>query len=179
MNAIDQLPETVKLRLERLKALVDRGVGGEAVNAQTILERQLKSLGLSMDDVFSQGEEAHMHWYKYKTKMEKRLLVQTLAKILGASGEYYTNRRMSLGAHVTDAINAEIRLHFDVYVKAYRDETEVLFTAFVHKNRIFFAECDDETPRDYTPEELERHRKAAVMMMGMDRANVRRRVTGE
>jgi len=52
-------------RLKKLKALAERGIGGEKENAGQLLEKLCIKYGISQDDIDS-PEERTNHWFKYK-----------------------------------------------------------------------------------------------------------------
>ena len=49
--------ETIKSKILKLQALVERGENGEATNAKRLLDKLLSKYGLTIDDVLAEKEE--------------------------------------------------------------------------------------------------------------------------
>lgn len=67
--------------LKKVKALAERGVGGEATNAAAILERMMKKYGITEAEL---GEETRERYdFEYHGKEQKKILRQTVYKVTG------------------------------------------------------------------------------------------------
>jgi hypothetical protein len=76
--------DAIRQRLAKILTLAKRGVGGEKKNAESILRRELKKHGLTIDDIDSENSlnKVSQREYRYKTVEESRLLMQCLSSIV-------------------------------------------------------------------------------------------------
>lgn len=148
--------------LLKIKALADRAEGGEKINAQRKLEEYMKKYGVSDKELEESPKEVRA--FHYKGEREKALLAQIFYQVTDEkSGIYtYTNtetgrvRRSKLGCLCTKSQEIEIQMLFDFYKQLYKREEETLFSAFVHKHRIFGHLKEGEEPAHVDEDELMR-----------------------
>lgn len=153
--------------LKKIRALAERGVGGEADNAEEILRRLMEKYGVSEDEL--DEEERRRHDFEYHGKEQEKLLRQVVYKVTGgyaynlvyrASGRKVKTR---LGADCTDAEKVEIEFLFDFYTRLWERERDAFLSAFIQKHRIFTIR-DDIEPQEVSREEL---LKMQALMLGM------------
>lgn len=153
--------------LKKIRALAERGVGGEAENAEEILRRLMEKYGVSEDEL--DEEERRRHDFEYHGKEQETLLRQVVYKVTGgyaynlvyrASGRRVKTR---LGADCTAAEKVEIEFLFDFYTRLWERERAAFLSAFIQKHRIF-AIRDDIEPQEVSREEL---LKMQALMLGM------------
>lgn len=153
--------------LKKIRALAERGVGGEADNAEEILRRLMEKYGVSEDEL--DEEERRRHDFEYHGKEQEKLLRQVVFKVTGgyAYNLVYnaTGRKVKtkLGADCTAAEKVEIEFLFDFYSRLWERERKAFLEAFIQKHRIF-AIRDDIEPREVSREEI---LKMQALMMGM------------
>ncbi len=159
-----------KERLKKLYALALRGVGGEKEQAQALLEKLLKKYDMSIDDLDDeQSKEYHL---TYHGKEQRKLLIQTVYKVLGDTSSLFELRysesgrkcRTILSVSCTAAQKAEIDFLFDFYTRLWEKEREALLEAFIQKHRIFGCLKDDEEGIRLSDEEF---KKMVALMMGL------------
>ena len=152
--------------LKKIRALAERGVGGEADNAEEILRRLMEKYGVSEDEL--DEEERRRHDFEYHGKEQEKLLRQVVYKVTGgyaynlvyrASGRKVKTR---LGADCT-AAKVEIEFLFDFYTRLWERERDAFLSAFIQKHRIFTIR-DDIEPQEVSREEL---LKMQALMLGM------------
>ena len=73
--------EELLRRLERVKALAERGVGGEKENAEALLNRLMAKYGISEEDIEDTAERDY--FIRYHNFWERKLIVQIAYKHLG------------------------------------------------------------------------------------------------
>lgn len=73
--------EELLQRLERVKALAERGVGGEKENAEALLNRLMAKYGISEEDIEDTAERDY--FIRYHNFWERKLIVQIAYKHLG------------------------------------------------------------------------------------------------
>ena len=153
--------------LKKIRALAERGVGGEADNAEEILRRLMEKYGVSEDEL--DEVERRRHDFEYHGKEQETLLRQVVYKVTGgyaynlvyrASGRRVKTR---LGADCTAAEKVEIEFLFDFYTRLWERERAAFLSAFIQKHRIF-AIRDDIEPKEVSREEL---LKMQALMLGM------------
>lgn len=153
--------------LKKIRALAERGVGGEADNAEEILRRLMEKYGVSEDEL--DEEERRRHDLEYHGKEQEKLLRQVVFKVTGgyAYNLVYnaTGRKVKtkLGADCTAAEKVEIEFLFDFYTRLWERERAAFLSAFIQKHRIF-AIRDDIEPQKLSREEL---LKMQALMLGM------------
>ena len=149
-------------QLEKVRALAERGVGGEKESAERTLAALMERYGITEEDL--EDSKTSTHWIRYKTKWEEKLLYQLAYMYLGIGhafgcvGAYTGRTRKKVGIECTPAQFIEIEADFAFYSEAMED----LFPP-------------PELAREMTEEEekagmdLERIAKLQAMMGGLDR----------
>lgn len=161
--------EKQKALLQKLKALAERGVGGEKEGAERKLKQLMAKYGV--DQLELEGDQVSRYEIKYRGEFEKRLLSQIVYRARNdAEGQYY--RRYGKGSksilivECTKAQEIQIRIEFEFYRDLLKEEQELLFEAFIQKHRIF-GDSSGEEPEIPTPEEMERLERMWAMMAGL------------
>ena len=162
-------------KLMKVKALADRGEGGERENAERTLAAMMDRYGISNADL--EGNQVSTHWIRYKTIWEKKLLHQLAYMYLGEGNSFgcvgtYTGRsRKKVGIKCTPAQYIEIEADFAFYSAAMEEEMGIFYSSFLQKNNQF---PPPELARENTEEEiaeamdLERLAKISAMMDGIE-----------
>lgn len=176
---MDQIQrEKVLEKLGKIKALAERGVGGEKETAMRMYEELCRKYDISDNEAEAALMKLETRWFSYSTQLEKELLGQILYKVTGSNERYiYTgkySRRKKCGCECTALEAAEIELLFGFYREEMKRELEVFMVAFIQKNNIFpdkTARCykeNDGSEQELTEEERRKYKKAAFMRMIMD-----------
>ncbi len=174
-------------RLKKIKALADRGVGGEKETAMKLYRDLMEKYEIEEAEVIENA--VTLHWFGYKTEIEERLLRQIFFKVTGSAAYHvYTGnyrRRKKRGCECTELEAVEIQLQFDFYKKELERELEAFLMAFRCGNRLF----PDETARCYheydgpeiewTEEEKRIMKKAGFYGMFLDKRIPPRALIGE
>lgn len=163
-------------KLEKVRALAERGVGGEKESAERTLAALMERYGITEEDL--EDSKTSTHWIRYKTKWEEKLLYQLAYMYLGIGhafgcvGTYTGRTRKKVGIECTQAQFIEIEADFAFYSAAMEEEMGLFYQAFLQKNNLF---PPPELAREMTEEEekagmdLERIAKLQAMMGGLDR----------
>lgn len=160
-------------KLAAVKALADRGVGGEKTAAEQRLRYLMQKHGITEADLEDAG--VRLYWIRYKTEYERKLLYQLAYKYTGSGhahgcvGTYTGRSRKKVGINCTPAQYIEIEADFEFYRAALAEEMELFYTAFINKNGLFpppelAGEIDDSGEID-----LVRLEKLQAMMGGIER----------
>ncbi len=171
--------ERLLQKIKRVQALAERGVDGEKDSAAALLETLMTRYNITEEDISAEREE--LAWFRYKTELERRLLLQVIYSITGKCAAGCVGTRSGrhwkqVGTECTAAERLEIEISFEFFNAAMKSELERFYTAFVNKSRIFpppdkagFAPPPDEMSKE---EAL----KLAAMMEGMDRHTRRKMI---
>lgn len=164
--------ERILQKIRRVQALAERGVAGEQESAAATLDRLMKQYGITEAEL--EEERREMEWFRYKTPIERKLLLQVIYSVTGRAaygcvGKYTGRKRKKVGIECTAAERLEIQFDYDFFREALEEEMDRFYSAFLIKNGIFPPEGKerDELP---PPREISREEalKLEALMMGMD-----------
>ena len=157
--------------LQKVKALAERGVGGEADSAAEILDRLMKKYGITAEELDAESTEDFE--FQFHGKAEETLLRQIIYMVTNSPVVFgYRNNRTSrkcrtlMGANCTSAQRIEIEFLFDFYSELLKREQKALLTAFVNKHRLFgdgSYRTDGEDSSDTKMSEEERMKMLQLM----------------
>lgn len=144
---------------KKLKALADRGIGGEKINAEKMLKALMKKHGITMQEI--EGDEIDFNEI-IVSKEKKKLFHQIGYSIFGKAFRNLDIRRVGSTRYVkctkAQAVEWEAKLNF--YWRLYAEELDIFFHAFVQRNNIFSSDAEEHEPK---PEERERIRRVLEM----------------
>ena len=115
-------------KLEKVRALAERGVGGEKESAERTLAALMERYGITEEDL--EDSKTSTHWIRYKTKWEEKLLYQLAYMYLGIGhafgcvGAYTGRTRKKVGIECTPAQFIEIEADFAFYSAEMEEEKE-------------------------------------------------------
>lgn len=166
---MDKIIELAK----KLKALSDRGVGGEKVNAKKMLDKIMQKHGLTIEDI--EGEKKSYTYFNV-SEIQHQIFIQTVASVIGAGFELLKDRRKRkqfvLLLTAFEAI--EIQMKYDFYWKLYKDELDIFTSAFIAKNDIYHPNGNKINPDELSNEEKARIRRIEEMSDSIKRGELRR-----
>lgn len=174
----------LRQRLARIRALAERGVGGERLNAQRVLRALLNQHGLDERDLdqLAEREERSLVWLPYRGAFERSLIVQTAAMVLDRrKPPCFTARgkRGLLGVEATLGERVQIEYAYLLFRRAWRLSQDDLFVAFLHRSEIFSASAmraAEDEPEGTEPLEPAQATRIVGFMAAMDRVAVRRAI---
>lgn len=162
-------------RLEKLRELAERGVGGERENAQRMLDVLCKKLGFDVEQL--NGDSKEIRYYTFNDNYERILVTY----VVGQVTDVWPNdidrwkpigkgNRTKIGFKLTAAQAAEVHLNYDVYLSALKEAHYDFFMAFIAKNGIFpqTAQLSDDL-RDTPP-------KINPFMDALTKTHIRKRL---
>ncbi len=143
--------EKQKALLQKLKALAERGVGGEKEGAERKLKQLMAKYGV--DQLELEGDQVSRYEIKYRGEFEHRLLSQIVYRARNDKEGQYCHRygpgsRSILIVECTKAQEIQIRIEFEFYRDLLKEEQELLFEAFIQKHRIFGNSGEEPEPPD-------------------------------
>lgn len=143
--------ERVLEKLGKIKALAEKGIGGEKETAMRMYAELCRKYDISDDE--AQIEKVEERWFSYRTDTEERLLRQVFYKVTGSTDCYVYvgpyKRRKKRGVMCTRLEALEIELLFNFYREQLKAELEVFMGAFMSANSIY----PDESARCYKERE--------------------------
>lgn len=170
-------------KLSKIKALADRGEGGEKENARQMFEQLLASNGYTIQDF--EAECDVLTSYELIVKKDDvtmfRLFVQ-IVHSMGLGWYGYTHHLRGDRKHTqivkgTAAQIEDFKLKWEVYTEALKEELEATVLAFYYANNIFPPKKDSPDVVQKKPSEMSAAEKKAIKrMMDMEAVNVRKRL---
>jgi hypothetical protein len=137
-------------KLKNLHELAQRGVGGEASNAQQLLHKMLKKHNLTIDDI--KGEAKKSYTIKYKKGFHEAFVVCVLLKY-EADFDFCMMQKGTIYLRSTVEQFILIDATIDVLWNHYKSELEYFEVAFIHKHGLGIKpdkENMDKNPLDTT-----------------------------
>ena len=124
--------EKITEKLKKIKALAERGVGGEKETAMKIYEDLKARYELEDEEIMQ--DEVTIHWFGYANELEEELLKWVFYKVTGDKdcyayqGKY--KRRKKRGCECTEIEAAEIILLFSFYREKLKQELKIFMIGF-------------------------------------------------
>lgn len=151
---------------KKLKALADKGTGGEKENAQVLLERFLKQHDITLEELELDAED----WYPFTVSKEQmQIFIVLVAHVCSLETRYIPGKKVQILCTMTKALELEAK--FDFYWRAYTEELDVFKRAFVMKNELWANGTWE--GKEMTPEQKAKHeeeaRRARLMALGLNR----------
>jgi hypothetical protein len=166
--------DTLRMKLMKLLALAERGVGGEAVNARALLESALKKHGIALDDL-TDGQRK-MQRFTFKGLHEERILIQIMVTVCGSKTKVYGRKgARALFAEMTQEQVVETEMLWAAHRTQFKKEMDILISAYIHKQNLFPRDVE-KVEKEMTPEDLERLERIVQMMMGIQTVEIRRQL---
>ncbi len=97
--------ESLKTKIRKIATLAESGVGGEAENARSIMERICLEHGVSLDEVLAVEERERYRFEIGRNKIDLRIFTQCYARVTGEKyvvssnephGDFRRNDRLSI-----------------------------------------------------------------------------------
>lgn len=144
--------ESLKDKLKKLKALAERGCGGEAENAQRLLERLCAANGIDLGQLNDEEKKSRYTFNIGCNSVFKTLFTQCYCKVTNSSEmSYRQETRSKISLELTQADYAELKGLFEWHKANFEKELEDIKKTFIHaycqKHRLF-PESSSETSND-------------------------------
>jgi len=168
---------------KKLKALADKGIGGEKINAKKMLESLLKKHNLSIEDI--EGEKEDNYFFKLKND-ENRLwnqIVYSVRNDIKCYGKFPQKDIKRLGLTGNYCIQStlseyiEIEAKFNIYMKLYREELNIFYHAFCTANDLLVEPKSKITIDDLTPEEKKKLQRVDQMSKNIKKEQYRKQLS--
>jgi len=171
--------------LKKIQELANRGEGGEALNAKTLLDAMLKKHNLTLEDL--EGDKVEYHYMKIdpKKKDDIRFLHQVIKSvnyhlklyILPAKKvkEFRTKGNCLIECTIAQFI--EIEQKYTVFHKLFKKEYEVFFTAFCKANDLLITSPESKSFSDLTLEEQEEWQRINKMSQNIKSETINKQLS--
>lgn len=123
--------------LKKIKALAERGIEGEAMSAQNILDKMMKKYGISEQELNEQI--INRYEFRYSKPFEKQLLSQIIYMVMGdVPIYYYTNSKKKVRLiDCTAGEKIEIETAFNFYRHYLAEGLLSYYYAFITSEELF------------------------------------------
>lgn len=159
---------------KKLKALAERGIDGEKVNAERMLQNLMRKHSISLEEIEGEARD----YVSFTVKPEQGKLFAQVASMVVPTASLYGKKgsRNKVFAELTKCEYIELKATFDFFWKAWQRESGLFYTAFIHRNHIFrneetTEEADENSP---TQEEVE---KIVAMMASINKYTRRKELS--
>jgi len=166
---------------KKLKALADKGIGGEKTNAETLLKKFLKKHNLSIDDIENKTEYSH---YYFKAKGINAHLLNQIAKrvrydmrVFDVYKFAWKNKGGNIGIECTVAEYIEVEAMYELYKPLYASELKIFYKAFLMANDLLARPPETKKASDLTKEELKEYLRQSAMASNIDSKTFRKQLT--
>jgi hypothetical protein len=143
---------------KKLKALAERGEGGEKLNAERMLCKLMEKHGISYDML--EEESLSYRYFKVPAHLRK-VYINIVYQVVNYKRKWdlysVKNKKNEYAVLLTFAEEIEVRALLKFYADAFQKELEVFTRAFIHANKIFPTAEDpnrSEKPDELTDEDL-------------------------
>lgn len=126
---------------KKLKALADKGIGGEKINAEEMLQKLLKKHNISIEDL--ENDNIEEFFFVIPEKLHFKILWQitkNLNMAIKCYGEFTKklikdyNLAGNYSIHCTNSEYIEIEAKYSFYLELFKSESEIFFSAFIQAN---------------------------------------------
>ena len=120
-----------KQLLNKLKALAERGVGGEKETAQRKLQELMEKYEIDENDLSDEKKLIKQIAYRtFKKEWSERMYTYSRGR----------GKRSIMLIECTKAEEIQLRIEYEFYKDLWKEEAEFLFNVFIQKHRIFDPE---------------------------------------
>lgn len=174
-----------KLELaKKLKALAEKGVGGEKLNAETILKDFLAKHNISLDELESEKESDYFFQIKEE---EEQLFIQIVARVrrtIKVYGritavkikEFKLKGNFFITCTASEYFEIESMNH--VYQRLYKKELDVFYHAFLTANNLLASSENPKSYDDLTDEEKDKYDRGTAMAENIKSETHRKQIHG-
>lgn len=162
--------------LDKLKALMEQGVGGEKINAEKILRKILQKQGKSFEEFVTSKDKEETMFYclRYKTQYEKRLLLQICHYVLNLPEIQAAIHNNIIHIRLTAYQHIEIITIYTILKTELKKELDITTEAFICKNRIFSQSV---TKKDENSSLTEKELRVIERMSTIKKTELRKQLT--
>jgi len=157
---------SIKDKLTKIQSLALRGEAGEQENAIALMERLMKEYDLSPEDL---TDTKHLNVIRFPIadEFERRLLMQIYGKVVNTDKIQSKVKEGYLFVLLTRFQEEQMKDLFRIYSKAWQEESNMFFSAFIQKNELY----PDLAPAPDNEDDYESLTKLVNMMRSVKKVN--------
>jgi len=121
-------------KAKKLRRLAEGGYKEEKTAAQKAFDRYIKKHGIRIEDLDDNEKKDQVFRYK---NGQKRLLIQIIAHITNGPVWDTRGRGNAIIGNCTKFEAIEVRAMYSYYSNLFKDELEILMTAFIDKHNLY------------------------------------------
>lgn len=185
MDAIDK----IKNKLRKLKALADRGVDGEADNAQRLLAEVAQKYGIILDELDLEAEEQIRFTVKLPKQWQSDIFRQLVALMrMEKCGDPYNIEVLKFYSfksnpkqfyiHCTKAEWLELAAKYEVLASDYEKQIKSFTLAFLMRNKLLLPPRDNHNKK-LTQKEREEYFRASILSQGIEKSAMNKQLEYE
>lgn len=155
--------------LKKIKALVERGYGGEKENAEKLLKKFMQEHNIKEEDL----DEDTLKFFPFKspkffnsTKLVQQVLYSVVGGVNAEKGVYVNDLKQTF-IKCTSAEFLEFEAKFKFYSYHFKNELETFYRAFIEANNIYPP--PDKTLKNDNYELTDKERAALKMASSLDK----------
>ncbi len=163
-----KVSEKVLSMVKKVYELAKRGVDGEKMNAEVLLQKLLKKHNLTLQDL-EQVELTTIDYSLYKDRFwrcYKKIIIQVMYKHTGETGnirEYTSwNGKITIWCNCSCSNSILIKEEIEHYWNDFKIKVDEFADAYIHSNDIY-PEGIYSDPKELTQEEWERMERVSQM----------------
>lgn len=123
-------------KLKGIKALAERGIDGEKTAALNLLDKLMTKYNITDSDL--EKEDTNLEFFKFENELHRKLISQIIYMILGDVEMYRQKYKYKqIAVYCTKAECLEIKICIEFYWRAFNEEMELFYFAFLEKNSLF------------------------------------------
>jgi len=167
---------------KKLKALADKGVGGEKENAEKMLSDLMKKHNLTIEEIEGEVEGEYFFKIEQADVMLWRQIVANVNYKIPKYGEFPKSdiKKYHLKGNYlikcTAAEFVEIESKFNFYKNLYKQELEVFYSAFIHANSLYSSRPAKESD-DWDNDEIDKQVRIIQMAQRIKKGQFNKQIT--
>ena len=178
-------------KIKKVKRLAEKGVDGEKESAQKRVEEMMQRYGITEDDLDDEKESLFTYYVEglYGWKLLNQIIGKHFPDIHAMYMPHHRipkDHRMLFKEiakgkkhNVICCCNAaqfvEVTTYYEIMHRSFQEQAEIFYYAFLSKNNLL-VEGDGHEPSE---KELKEARQAAIMGMGIEKAEVHKALEGK
>lgn len=162
---------------KKLKALAERGVDGEKINAEKLLNKLLAEHNISLEEINS--DVVRERCFSFKDNKHRKFIHQIIASVVGSEYRAFCFKgvRGKMYIELNDADYIEVEMKLDIFWREYLRQEKLFYQAFVQKNQLYTKETGETPEREYSEEELNNIREMLEIAAGMKKVEIHKQIT--
>ena len=165
-----------KETLLKIKALAERGIGGEKLTAQAQLVKLMKKYKITAEELDIKTVEDYYFYFdnKFMRKLLHQIIYLVVGKDIRSIRIIYFRKIKKVKAELTKLQFIEIDALYSHYRKAFRAQQELFILAFIQANNIYPAGIYADAKDGLTAADIQ----TAAIAAGLDKTPFIKQIAG-